>query len=741
MKTHCFIFILFFCFWVNGQETFTPLKTENSQIVLDGKLTEGEWDNAAQIPLDIEFSPANNLPARKETIGYITYSDRYLYIAVYAKDDPNNIRASIRQRDDSNIWNDDVFLVRLDTCTDARNNLGLAVNAFGSQFDVRQVNSLTDEGRYDSSFNVNFESVGTIVSDGYQIEMKIPFTELPFPNGENQTWHVNLYRRYVENGNEIEVSSQIRDRDNSCVVCQTTDRLVLNGITIDNRFELLPYVSSNIQGERSTPQEQVSYGKINGKAGLGLNVDINKNTSLEVTINPDFSQVEADVTQIDANSSFSLQYPERRPFFNRGTDLVNFADGAFYSRSIVNPSVAAKLLQQGKKSRLFLLNALDQNSPYLVGGEDRSYMGEGGQSLVNVLRYQHLSSPVSRFGAVMTNRFYDGGGYGHLFGFDGLFLLNKNWRLSFEVFKNVNREPVQDWITTDAAIQGQSIALDGDHINGDALYLQLYRKTEHWQSYFYFRNISPQYRADVGFAVKNNRRWGTLFHEYINIMNKPAIQAYSFGTKIDVVYTFEDIHKNLSIDFFASLKTIWQTELKYTLDFDALKTFLGIAFTNLPTHSFSINGSPSETLNFRINYDLGKDLSANEIVPEVGRLRSSFLTLNFQLNDNFNINPSLRYSRLERLNGGEDYFNGSIARLNLNYQFNSAFNVRLVTEKNSFTNQFYIQPLVQWNPNPATIFYFGGNQNTIEDLENIHFELFQFNRTQFFFKFQYLIGL
>ena len=741
MKSNHFIFILLLCFWVNGQETFTPLKTKNSQIVLDGKLSQGEWENAVQIPLDIEFSPANNQPARKETVGYITYSDRYLYIGVYAKDDPNNIRASIRQRDDSNIWNDDVFFIRLDTYADARNNLGLGVNAFGSQFDVRQVNSLSDEGRYDSSFNVNFESVGTIVSDGYQIEMKIPFTELPFPNGENQTWHVNLYRRYVENGNEIEVSSQIRDRDNSCIVCQTTDRLVLKGITIDKRFELLPYVSSNIQGERSVPQDQIAYGKINGKAGLGLNLDINKNTSLEVTINPDFSQVEADVTQIDANSSFSLQYPERRPFFNRGTDIVNFADGAFYSRSIVNPSIAAKLLQQGKKSRLFLLNALDQNSPYLVGGEDRSYMGEGGQSAVNVLRYQHLLSPVSRFGGVMTNRFYEGGGYGHMFGVDGLFLLNKNWRLSFELFKNINREPVQDWITTDAAIQGQSIALDGDHINGDAIYFQLYRKTEHWQSYFYYRNISPQYRADVGFAVRNNRRWGTLFHEYINILNTPSIQAFGFGTKIDVVYTFENLHKNLSIDFFASLKTIGQTELRYTLDYDAIKTFLGIRFTKLPTHSFSVNGSPSESFNFRVKYDLGKDLSANEVVPEVGRLRSSFLRINIQMNDNFNINPSFRYSRLERLDGGEDYFNGSIARLNLNYQFNSAFNVRLVTEKNSFTNQFYVQPLVQWNPNPATIFYFGGNQNTIEDIENIHFELFQFNRTQFFFKFQYLIGL
>ncbi len=741
MKTIFLILVVFTCCFSNGQETFTPQKSSSSKIVLDGNLAKGEWDSAVQIPLDIEFNPANNQPARKETIAYITYTDRFLYIAVYAKDNPSNIRASIRQRDDSNIWNDDVFLVRLDTYADARNNLGLAINALGSQFDVRQVNALTDQGRYDSSFNINFESVGTIVEDGYQVEMKIPFAELPFPNGTDQIWHVNLYRRYVENGNEIEVSSQIRDRNNSCVVCQTTDRLVLKGITIDKRVELLPYVSSNIKGERSTPQKKINYGGVNGKVGLGLNVDINKNTSLELTLNPDFSQVEADVTQIDANASFSLQYPERRPFFNRGTDLVNFADGAFYSRSIVNPSIATKLLQQGKKSRFFLLNALDENSPYLVGGEDRSYLGEGGKSVVNVIRYQHLLSPVSRFGAVMTNRFYDGGGYGHLFGLDGLFLLSKTWRLSFEFFKNINREPEQDWLSTEAQIRGQSIALDGDYINGDALYFQLYRKTEHWQSYLYYRNISPQYRADVGFAVKNNRKWGTLFHEYINILNKPGIQAFGFGTKIDVVYTFEDMHKNLSIDFFASLKTIGQTELKYTLDYDAIKTLLGKRFTNLPTHSISVNGAPSETFNFRLNYDLGKDLSANEVVPEVGRLRSSFLTLNFQLNDKFNINPSLRYSRLERLNGGANYFDGSIARLNLSYQFNSAFNVRLITEKNSFSNQFYLQPLVQWNPNPATIFYLGGNQNTIEDIEDTHFQLFQFNRTQFFFKFQYLIGL
>jgi hypothetical protein len=728
-----------FSFFGIAQETFTPKKTKVSAIIIDGKLDPNEWKNALQVPLDIEFNPANNKAARKETIAYITYSDRYVFIGVYAKDDPPNIRASIRPRDDFNIWNDDVFLVRLDPYADSRNNLGLAVNALGSQFDVKQVNALTDADRYDSSFNVNFESAGTIVNDGYQIEMKIPFSEIPFPNGTNQTWHINFYRRYVENGNQIEVSSQPRDRDNSCVVCQTTDRLILKDIVIDKRLEFLPYFSSNVSGKRDNTDENISYGIPNVGIGLGVNMDLNKNTSLEVTINPDFSQVEADVTQIDVNSSFSLLYPERRPFFNRGADLVNFTDGAFYSRSIAEPIIASKIISQGKKSRFFLLNALDNSTPYLVGGEDRSFTGDGGKSLVNVFRYQKLISNKSRVGAMLTNRFYDGGGYGHLLGLDGLFLWNKKWRLSFELFKNINQEPVQNWIDSTELIQGKTVALDGDKLNGNALYFQLYRNTEHWESYFFYRNISPQYRADVGFVVKNNRRWGTLFHKYQNILNKPGLQTFGFGTKIDVVYTFEDLYKNFSIDFFAFLTTFGQTELRYTLDYDAVKTFLQIRFNDLPTSELTLSGNPSESINFRINLTAGKDLSVNEIVPEVGLLRSAFLTFGLQLNDNLNINPSWRYSRLERTDDGEDFFEGSIARLNVRYQFNKAFNIRIITEKNTFNNQFFVQPLVQWNPNPSTIFYLGGNQTSLENLEDAHFQLLQFNRSQFFVKFQYLI--
>ncbi len=282
--------------------------------------------------------------------------------------------------------------------------------------------------------------------------------------------------------------------------------------------------------------------------------------------------------------------------------------------------------------------------------------------------------------------------------------MNKNWRLSFEFFKNFNKEPVQDWILTDQTIGGKSIELDGENLKGDAFYLQFLRKTEHWKSYFFFRNISPQYRADVGFVVKNNRKWGTLYHEYINIINKPALQSFGFGTKIDLVYTYENLYKNFSVDLFASFKTIGQTEFEYTLDYDFIKTFLGVRFNDLPTHSFSIKGSPSESINFNIDLSSGKDLSMNEIIPEVGILKSYYFKLSYQINDNLNINPSIRGSSIQRINSVGNYFKGNIARLDFRYQFTSAFNFRIIAEKNNFNNQFYIQPLVQWNPNPSTIF-------------------------------------
>ena len=724
-----------------AQERFEPIKVPQDSFEIDGLLNEPAWEKATLVRIENEIIPGNNTPAKVETRGLIAYSDTHLYIGFHAFDKPENIRASIRPRDNFSLWSDDLIMVRLDPYADGRNNYLIVVNPLGSHFDVRSVNAIDEEDRYDISFNMDFETAGQLVSDGYQVEIKIPFSSLPFPNGKDQLWHFNLFRKYFQNGNEIELSSQTYDRNNSCEVCQTTDQLVLKDIVIEKRFELLPYVAGNFSGKRPQADAALDYDKINPNAGLGLNLDLNKTSTLEVTLNPDFSQVEADVTQIDINSSYALEYPERRPFFNRGTDVVNFIDGAFYSRSINNPIVSSKLLSQGQKSRLYFLTALDQNSPYQIAAEDRSYFGEGGQSFVNVLRYQHLFSKNTRMGVVTTNRYYENGGYGNLFGTDGRFILSKNWQLNYEVFANNNLEPEANWIDSDDKLLDKTAALDGERFSGTALYLQLFHNTEHWQSSLALSSISPHYQANVGFVVKNNRRWISLKQQYQNFLNKKGLQYFSVGYKGDLQRTPQGEFKTLSIDGIVQIRTFLNTSIGYTYDFDVKKDYLDRLYYNLGVHEIEMRSTPSEAITVFGAVMMGKDIAYNEDVPDVGRMFNAFFQPSFQLNNNFSMIPSLRYAQLKNLQEGGFYYKGYISRFTLRYQFNNFLSVRLVSEYNHFNETFFLQPLIQWNPNPSTVFYVGGNQNSLEDFNSEYYSPFRVDQTQLFLKFQYLIGL
>ena len=738
-----FILLMLMTQYALGQNQYEPQKSLASQIILDGVLSEGEWENATPIHLDYEVNPGNNSPAQKKTIAYLTYTDTHLYVGIHAFDRPENVRANVRSRDDFNMFlQDDVVSISFDTYADGRNNYILVANPFGSQFDVRAINAVTDEQRYDGSFNMDFETAGSIVSEGFQVEYKIPFSSLPFPNGTDQKWHFKLGRKYYNEKNvEVEVQNLPFDRDNPCEVCQTTEVLLLKDITIEKRVELLPYVAGNLSGQKPSQQASLKYDPFKPNAGLGLNLDLNKNSGLEITLNPDFSQVEADVTQIDVNSSFALEYPERRPFFNRGTDIVNFTDGAFYSRSINNPLLSTKLLSQAKKSRIYFLTAIDQNSPYQIAGEDRSYLGQGGQSFVNVFRYQRLVNKNTRLGLVSTNRYYKEGGYGNLFGTDGWFLISKNWRLTYELLANFNQEPEAHWIETEDQIQGRSVALNKEKYGGSAVYLQLYRNTEHWKSYFFYRDISPEYQANVGFVVKNNRRWGTVFHEYRNFINKKGLQFFSIGTKADLNYTFQNYLKAVSIDGIFSLRTYLNTTIQYTYDWDIFKNYLGKNYRNVGKSELILRNNPSESFSLMIRSTFGRDLAYNEENPEVGKEFTVFAMPSFQLGDKLNLSPSIRYASLKEMNSPNRYFEGAITRFSARYQFTNFFSIRLISEYNSFADKFFIQPLIQWNPNPSTVFYVGGNQNSLEDFNDEFYSPFRVDQTQFFLKFQYLIGL
>ena len=740
-NTLLILFLFLFAPITYSQESFSPIKDNNTRFIIDGIISDDEWNNAIEVDLDYEVNPGNNISPKEKTKVFIVYSDTHLYIGFKAYANPKEVRASIRSRDDLGMISDDFIVVAFDTYGDSRNNYLLLANAFGSQLDARAVNAITDEDRYDINFNVDFETKGNIVSDGFEIEFKIPFASLPFPNGNNQEWNFNFRRNSFRNGVPIELRSQPFDRTAPCQICQTTDKLILKDIKIEKRIEFLPYVAGNVTGKKETILDQINYEKFNPNLGLGINLDLSKNSTLELTLNPDFSQVEADVTQIDVNSSVALEYPERRPYFNRGTDIVQYTTGAFYSRSINNPLISTKLISQGKKERVFFLTALDQNSVYQIAGEDRSYLGQGDESFVNVLRYQRLINKNSRLGLLTTNRYYKNGGYGNLLGTDGWFLLSDKLRFTYELFLNFNKEPNADWIDSNDNIFGRTVTLDNQTFTGKSINIQLYRNTEKWMSYLTYRDFSPNFQADVGFIVKNNRKWGTLYHAYQTFPNKPALQYFSIGTKADILYTYEDYLKTISVDGILSIKTLFNTEINFTHDRDVFKNFLGRDYRNLPSNRFQIRSSPNESLAINLNLTFGRDLAYNEENPEIGREFNFYFMPAIQLSNKLRISPSIRYARLRYMNNDNYYYNGSISRFSIRYQFNNFFNVRIISEYNTFSERFFIQPLIQWNPNPSTVFYIGGNQNSLNDFNNDMYSIFRVDQTQIFLKFQYLIGL
>ena len=716
-----------------GQEVHSPIKISENKIKIDGIIDPIEWEGSIKIELDNETEPGYNIKPIVSTTGYILYSDYHVYLRFEAET-KETVRASIRKRDDNGIFNDDIVGFDIDTYGDGRNNLFIGSNAYGSQVDVRVMNALQEESRYDMSFDLEYESAGSISGNSYIVEMKIPFSSLPFPNGKDQKWKFSFFRKY----NDYQISSSKSDRDNSCITCQFDDEVFFENIKIDKKLDLIPYITSGIEGAYNQNTNNIEYEKINSNIGVSINTELSKSLSLELAINPDFSQVEADVTQIDVNSAFSLSYPEKRPFFNKGTDILKLNNPdlqPFYSRSINDPAFALKLLNQGKKSRLFYLSSIDSNSPYLIAGRDRSYFGEGKKSFVNVLRYQRLLKNGSKIGLISTSRAYNGGGYGNLFGLDGLIQITNSIRLTFDLLKNYNEEPKNDWIDSDDYFNEYSVRLDGEKFNGNGLFIGLSRNTENWRTYLGYKYIDPEYRADVGFAVKNDRKWLTYYQSYKSFYEKRFIQNLEYSIKYDMLHDFNNKLDVISLDGKISAGFKGNTEFSITHDYDFVSYYLDKKYSNYGSTRIGLNTSPIELISFRSNISFGKDVAFNDEDPGLGKEFNLRATLSVQVNDNFSISNLFSFSKLKKIEINEFYYKGFINRFNTKYQFSKSLGLRLATEYNDFSESIFLQPLFEWTPNPFTIFYIGGNQILNKD------DKYFVDRSQMFVKFQYLISI
>ena len=373
----------------------------DADITIDGTLDEAQWQQASASELSYVTWPSENTPSPVKTqVRYFEDGDT-LYIAFTAQDpNPENIRAFYRDRDD--IWSDDVVGIKLDPYNDHKLAYQFFVNPLGVQLDSTE-NVITD--RESDAWDGIWQSAGQITPEGYQVELAIPLRNFNFnPSDTEQTWAVEFVRFYPR-GERLRMSNQMMDRNNNCQVCQMQPLTGFAGLQQGKSLALIPTLVTGHGRNRDPKKTQDWDIKNNTEVGLDIKWGITADTSLNVTLNPDFSQIEADAAQLGINNNFTLFFDEKRPFFLENQELFNTNFNLVYTRNIVAPDAGAKLTGRSGKHAYGAFITNDEKTTFIVPGNLGSGIAEIEEESKNAaLRYRYDASNELSVGWLGTFR-------------------------------------------------------------------------------------------------------------------------------------------------------------------------------------------------------------------------------------------------------------------------------------------------------------------------------------------------
>ena len=274
---------------------------------LSGNIPPGQ----ARIDDFRQNAPSDGAKATRETVAYLSYDDERLYVIFLCKEEKTKLRARMANRDD--IQSDDEVGVYLDTFRDKQHVLDFYVNPLGIQADATSTEGQSD----DYSWDTLWKSEGRITDDGYAVWIAIPFRSLRFSSASAQTWGIGL-ARFIPAINESSYWPYYTSRI-SGFAPQLGSTEGLERVSAGRNLTVMPYVF----GERAQYLNTPSYttpdfkSQTELRAGADMKAIIHDSFTLDVTVNPDFSQVESEDPQITINQRFQVFFPELRPFFSK----------------------------------------------------------------------------------------------------------------------------------------------------------------------------------------------------------------------------------------------------------------------------------------------------------------------------------------------------------------------------------------------------------------------------------------
>src|SRR5713101_6803062 len=425
--------------------------------VIDGKLDDEIWKQAAVLKDFYQTHPGDNVAPSKPTEVMIGYDAKTLYFGFHCYDDPTKVKATVGKRDQ--IFGDDNVRIFLDTFNDQRRAYILGWNPFG----IQQDGIMTEGSGWDFSVDIVMESKGMLTSDGWTVEVAIPFKSLRYEAGKGKLWGIHIWRNFFRFNDEID-SWMPNSRDISSLLSQEGHLTGLEGISTERTLELIPSLTLSETGKRVTALSPAQLAAnpalldpgrmlnqpIKADLGLTMKYGITPTVTLDLAINPDFAQVEADQTVVTANQRFPIFFEEKRPFFLEGIDIFQSRLQAVHTRAIVNPTIAVKLTGKRARNTFGVLMASDKAPGNFVAEERNdpvNFRFLDKHAYIAIVRAKHDVGKQSSIGFLATSyNFIEK--HNQLAGIDGRFQLDKQTTFNFQILGTTSRrcfsEPALD---------------------------------------------------------------------------------------------------------------------------------------------------------------------------------------------------------------------------------------------------------------------------------------------------------
>jgi len=650
---------------------------------IDGTLDNPVWDEALKIEDFVQLAPKENGVPTEKTVAYLGYDDKYLYVAFRAYDSQvSKLRCSVTNRD--GCIEDDWVFIMLDTFNEKRRAFSFLLNPIAVQMDMMRI----EEGgsdNMDSSWDAVFFSDGKVDADGYTVEMAIPFKSLRFPAGDVQTWNIVLGRNLPRTG-EIIMHPHF-SRDVPGLLSNGRAFTIQGDLERSRNIEAMPFVTSlQRQGER-----------IKFEPGANFKLGVSSNTTLDLTVNPDFSQVEADEPRIDYNLRYALRYSEKRPFFLEGMEIFNSPEiETVYTRQISDPIFGAKASGKTGRFTYGLLSAYDMHPAESLWEIPGGAGGAGTKAFSNIFRTKADVGSGSYVGFTLTDKELGSGSWNRLGGFDGQLRFKDRVFFSFQA------------LAAKTSLDGERTAL------APGLYGELYYTTKHWTLGGFYKAIHPEFQASLGFVNRTDYRSAGGFASYRLYTDKKYLNQIQFRLQAGkrdgyADSTTQDTWFRGSVQF--RLTEFNQVFVSYE---NEMERFAGVEFkkqsVSVQSQIMFISWMP-----FGFFFETGDSINYDPDDAFLGTSNTYGLSATVKPSKRLQLGVDLSKQTFWRSAGGERLWDYNVIRQKTTYQVSKTLSFRAIVDYNFFYDRAFGSLLASWVLRPGTVFFLGVDNNYLRD--------------------------